>query len=179
MPSPNRVPQELPGTYPHERAPTKCVSCGCVSCHLRRRGPGPSNGAWLPGWLSVEVGALGILLRELSCDTSRSSIRKLSTIWVRGGESASDPRREVASHIRSYLVMRGSGTGGTHTRRRTDEWRTDELAKVAPMQACYLHTCLVPATAGQALTHAIATTISDGLCGNNCGNACHFRGPGA
>jgi hypothetical protein len=41
-----------------------------------------------------------------------------------------------------------------------------------------LHTCLVPATPGQALTDAIATTIYDGLCGSYCGNARHFRRPG-
>jgi RNA-directed DNA polymerase len=41
-----------------------------------------------------------------------------------------------------------------------------------------LHTCLVPAMPGKVLTHAIATTISDDLCGSYCGNARHFRGPG-
>jgi hypothetical protein len=40
-----------------------------------------------------------------------------------------------------------------------------------------LHTCLISATPGQALTHAITTTISDGVCGGDCGNACHFRRP--
>src|SRR5713101_8875871 len=41
-----------------------------------------------------------------------------------------------------------------------------------------LHTCLVRATPGWAFTHAITTTIPDGLCGSNCGNAHHFPGPG-